>query len=269
MIYRIIALVTAVHVCAALVAARVARVVLPHPPGTAVWVWGFLFLDAFLLVAMLERRAPFFGRIAWRGRADVPAVALSFDDGPNEPCSSQVLDILRRYDVKATFFAIGANAERHPETLRRLVAEGHELGNHTYDHAVLPLRGPRHIRETVRRTSDLLERITGVRPQLFRAPHGWRNPWSDRAVRAEGCEPVAWSLGVFDTARPGADAIRDRTLRGLHNGCIVLLHDGRGLEPAIDGSQLVEALPGIIEGARARGFRVATVGELLAKDGRA
>ena len=267
MIYRILALVTLVHLCAALVVNRVARAWSIFPVfGVGRWVAVFLVVDAVVLYAMLERRAPIFGRIWWRGSAQHAVVSLTFDDGPNEPYTSRVLDVLRHANVKATFFLLGANAERYPDAVRRIVADGHEIGNHTVDHGVLPLRGPRHIRSTIRATSDAIERICGVRPRWFRAPHGWRNPWVDSIAREEGCQPVAWSLGVYDSDRPGADVIRQRVLDGLVNGCIILVHDGRGLDQHADVSQIVEALPGIIEETRRRGYAFATLSQLAAEE---
>jgi len=265
MIYRIIALVTLVHLGVAFGCNWAAHQFLPSgAPGLSRWIYLFLVIDAVVLYGMLERRAPIFGRIWYQGPASSAVVALTFDDGPTDPCTLRILDILKRYDVKATFFMLGQNAERHPDVVRRVAAEGHEIGNHSFDHVVLPLKGPAYIRSTIRRTSDAIKRICGVRPALFRAPHGWRNPFVDRVAREEGCEPVAWTLGVYDTDHPGAETIRDRTVAGLVNGCVVLLHDGRGIEPDADATQLVEALPGIIEGARRRGFTFATVGQLRA-----
>jgi peptidoglycan/xylan/chitin deacetylase (PgdA/CDA1 family) len=265
MVYRVIAIVTAVLLAAAVAAGLLARTVAgPAALGLGTWIAAFVAIDGLLLYAMLERRASLFGRIVWRGRADQPRVALSFDDGPNEPYTSQLLEVLREHGVRATFFMLGANVDRHPDTVRRLIADGHEVGNHTYDHGVLPLRSPGAIRQAIRHGADAIERAAGVRPRLFRAPHGFRNPWVDRIARDEGCEPVAWTRGVFDTARPGAEVIRARVSDGLSNGCILLLHDGRGTAPHADAGQLVDALPGIITDARARGFRFATVGELMA-----
>ncbi|MCX6538694.1 MAG: polysaccharide deacetylase family protein [Acidobacteria bacterium] len=265
MIYRVIGLVTLAHVGAALVVSRLARAFSLFPVcGVGRWIAAFLVVDAVVLYAMLERRAPVFGRIWWQGPAHRAVVSLTFDDGPNEPYTSRVLDVLRQANVKATFFLLGTNAERYPEAVRRIVADGHELGNHTVDHAVLPLRGPGHIRSTIRAASDIIEKICGVRPRLFRAPHGWRNPWVDSIARQEGCEPVAWTLGVYDTDRPGADAIRQRVVDRLANGCIILLHDGRGSEWHADASQVIDALPGIIDEAHRRGYLFATVGQLIA-----
>jgi peptidoglycan/xylan/chitin deacetylase (PgdA/CDA1 family) len=223
----------------------------------------FVLVEGILLYGILERRAPIFGRVFWRGPKRLHAISLTFDDGPNEPYTSQILDILAEFEVKATFFVLGENAEKFPETLRREVGDGHEIGNHTFNHHVLPLRSGRHIRHEIARTSDLIEKATGVRPKFFRAPHGWRNPWVNRAARKEGCIPVAWTLGVWDTDRPGKEKIVQRTLKGLRNGCVLLLHDGRGNESTADSSQLVEALPIIISEARRAGYRFLTISEMM------
>jgi peptidoglycan/xylan/chitin deacetylase (PgdA/CDA1 family) len=222
-----------------------------------------LAFEALVLIGIFERRAPIFGRIFWRGPRDLRAVSLTFDDGPNEPYTSRVLDILRRFDVRATFFLIGENVERHPEAAHRAAAEGHEIGNHGWDHRVLPLETPARIRDQIQRTNDAIMRGAGARPVLFRASHGWRNPWVNGIATREGYRPVAWTLGVWDTDRPGAGEIARRALAGLENGCILLLHDGRGTEHGADSSQLVEALPEIIEGARAAGYRFITLSEMI------
>jgi peptidoglycan/xylan/chitin deacetylase (PgdA/CDA1 family) len=227
-----------------------------------------LGVEALLLVGVFERRAPIFGRVLWRGPAGSRAIALTFDDGPNEPFTSRVLDILRRLDVRATFFLIGENVERLPEAARRTAAEGHELANHGWDHRVLPLMGPRAILNEIERTNDAIERAAGVRPSFFRASHGWRNPWVNGAAKAAGCVCVSWTLGVWDTDRPGAPEIVRRTLAGLGAGCILLLHDGRGTEREADASQLVEALPAIVGAARGAGYRFLTISEMAKEAGR-
>lgn len=224
-----------------------------------------LAIAAVLLVGVFDWRAPVFGRVFWRGPRDLRAVSITFDDGPNEPYTSQVLDILRAFDVKAAFFMIGENVERFPVAAKRAAEEGHEIGNHGYDHSVLPLRSPGYIGDQIRRTNEVLARAAAVRPKFFRASHGWRNPWVNSVAREAGCLPVAWTLGVWDTDRPGAQTIVERTLKGLSNGCILLLHDGRGTESGTDSSQLVEALPAIIRGARQAGYRFLTLSDMVAE----
>jgi peptidoglycan/xylan/chitin deacetylase (PgdA/CDA1 family) len=265
MIAGIVAVVSIVSVAAVGATRFVAARVLPFAVPLHVWVWSGIALDAVLLYAVFERRAPLWGRIVSRGRPRTPAIAITFDDGPTEPYTSQILDVLRTCGARATFFVLGTRAETAPEVVRRAAAEGHEIGNHTWDHAALPLRTPGAMRETICRTSDLVQRITGRRPQVFRAPFGWRNPWLDGAARKEGCEPIAWTVGVYDTDRPGVDAIVERAIEGFVDGSILLLHDGRSLDPEPDASQVVEALPRIVHEAQRRGFRLLTVSDLLAE----
>ena len=223
----------------------------------------FVMIEALLLYGIFDRRAPIFGRVFSRGAKNLHAMSITFDDGPNEPYTSQLLDILRDFNVKGTFFVVGENAEMFPGAVERAVAEGHEVGNHGYDHGVLPLRAPGYVLQQIKRTSDLIEKIAGGRPRVFRAPHGWRNPWVNRAARAAGCIPVAWSLGVWDTDRPGADVIAQRSLKGVHDGCILLLHDGRGTEHGTDCSQLVQALPIILRELKQAGYGFLTVSEMI------
>jgi peptidoglycan/xylan/chitin deacetylase (PgdA/CDA1 family) len=263
-IWRVIGLLT----LAALAAAEAVVRVLHAFPSTA-WVsrpvvyWPALVLDALVLVAMLERRFPLFGRVFWRGPGRRPLVAITFDDGPTERDTPRILDVLRDKGVKATFFVIGQLAEARPSVVARAAAEGHEVGNHGYDHEVLPLRGPWFIRRQIERTSAVIEQACGRRPTLFRASHGWRNPWVGREAARAGCATVGWTLGVWDTDRPGADEIRRRVERGVEPGCVLLLHDGRGLEPDADASQVVEALPGIIDLLRRNGYRMVSISEMM------
>jgi peptidoglycan-N-acetylglucosamine deacetylase len=264
-IAAIVTVVTALTMALVGATALLTRSVLTAGVPIHVWVWLAVAIDALLLYAVFERRAPLFGRIASRARPRTPAIAITFDDGPTEPYTSQILDVLRSFEARATFFVLGARATTAPLVLARAVEEGHEIGNHTWNHAALALRTPRFIRETIRRTSDLVQEATGIRPAVFRAPFGWRNPWVDGAARKEGCEPVAWSVGVNDTDRPGADVIAERAIAGLKDGAILLLHDGRSLDSQPDASQVVEALPRVLRAARDRSLRLLTVSELLAE----
>lgn len=189
-------------------------------------------------------------------------VSITFDDGPNPRATPVILDVLRREDVHATFFVLGQHAERWPELVRRMADEGHQLGNHGYWHRKLHRRSPAYVRDDLTRGTSAIERASGgVRPKVFRAPHGFRNPWVTPIAASLGQRTVGWSLGVWDSARPGADEIARRALDGLRAGSILLLHDGDGYDADGDRMQTADALPLIIHGLRARGFHFAILPE--------
>jgi peptidoglycan/xylan/chitin deacetylase (PgdA/CDA1 family) len=265
MILRIIAAITFISFISASLAAALFAGLEHFSSGQSalIWLCAFLICEGILAFGVFERRSPVFGPVFWKGRAGGNRVALTFDDGPNEPFTSQILDILKERRVRATFFVTGSNCLRFPGALERLARDGHETGNHTWTHEVLPLKSPSRIEEEIRKTSDIIEKLTGRRPGLFRAPHGWRNPWTNAVSLRCGCVPVAWTLGVWDTDRPGAEAIVRRTLKGVRDGCIILLHDGRGVEDGPDSTQLVEALPRIIDEIQRRGFRMVALSQMM------
>ncbi|MGB9892847.1 MAG: polysaccharide deacetylase family protein [Candidatus Saccharicenans sp.] len=228
-----------------------------------IFVIFFLLFESLFIWAVFDHKSPLFGRVFWRGSKNWPCLALTFDDGPTEPYTSAILDILKKYQIKATFFVLGKKIELYPEILNKVAAEGHEIGNHGYCHELMPLKSPSVIRDEIRRTENLIMNLTGKKPRLFRAPHGFKGPWVLKIVREAGYQPVSWSCGVWDTDRPGEGKIIQRSLKGFKNGAILLFHDGRGLEEKPDCTQLIKALPVIIEKALSRGYRLITVSELL------
>ncbi len=186
-------------------------------------------------------------------------VSISFDDGPNPHATPRILDALAERDVRATFFVLGRHADRWPSLVKRMSDEGHQLGNHGYFHRKLHRRSPAYVRDDLTRGADAIERATGMRPRHFRAPHGFRNPWVTPIARSLGERTIGWSLGVWDSARPGVDEIVRRAMSGMRAGSILLLHDGDGYDAEGDRIQTAEALPYIIDGLRERGFRFATL----------
>lgn len=202
-----------------------------------------------------HRNSPIFGRVLSRLPSREPVVALTFDDGPNPDATPIVLDALASRGVHATFFILGKHAERWPELVRRVADEGHTLGNHGYHHRKLHLKSPSYVREDLRLGAEAIETTSGRRPRWFRAPHGFRSPWVTRIAHELGEETVGWSLGVWDTDRPGARVIADRTVKGTRRGSVLLLHDGDGYDPHGDRLQTAEAVPDIVDRVQARGFR--------------
>jgi peptidoglycan/xylan/chitin deacetylase (PgdA/CDA1 family) len=209
-----------------------------------------------------HRNSWLFGPVLNRLPASSNAVAITFDDGPNPDATPRILDVLREQGVSATFFVLGRHAERWPGLVRRMTEEGHQLGNHGYWHRKLHRRLPSYVRDDLTRgTEAIVQASGGVRPRVFRAPHGFRNPWVTPIAASLGQRTIGWSLGVWDSARPGASEIARRALNGLHAGSILLLHDGDGYDPDGDRLQTAEALPMIIRGLRDRGLQFTTLPE--------
>lgn len=206
---------------------------------------------------------PAFGRVLRRGRPDRPRMALTFDDGPG-PSTAELLDVLAALGARATFFVLGRQAERHPELIARMAAEGHQLASHGFDHGILVFRGADHVRTQLRRTERAVEASApGALSRLFRTPHGYRGPLTARAARREGYRLAGWTRGVFDSAEPGVAAIARRAERALAPGAVLLLHDADGWQPARARPQTVAAVPAIVRAARGRGLSLVTLAELL------
>jgi len=205
------------------------------------------------------RNSVVFGPVLTHLPGDEPVVSLTFDDGPNPRATPRILEVLRREGVRATFFVLGRHAERWPELVRRTALDGHQIGNHGYFHRKLHRRSPSYVRDDLTRGTEQIVRASGMRPRHFRAPHGFRNPWVTPIAASLGQRTVGWSLGVWDSARPGADVIASRAVEGMHAGSILLLHDGDGYDPDGDRLQTAEALPDILAGLRRRGFRFSTL----------
>jgi len=214
--------------------------------------------------ACSEPSSTFFRPVLIRGPQEGKRVALTFDDGPAEPFTEQVLEILRQHQVPATFFVCGKNAEKYPALLRRIVAEGHEVGNHTYSHLFVYFQSRRRMAEEIDRTQAIIERITGIRPRIFRPPYGARWFGLVPTLQERGMHLILWSATGYDWKKdlPG---IARAALQELKPSAIMLLHDGRDARPAseIDRSRTVSALPAIIAGARQQGYTFAPLKDFL------
>jgi len=190
-------------------------------------------------------------------------IYLTFDDGPNERATPAILETLAGARVPAAFFMVGDHVKRFPGLARRVVSEGHTVGNHTQNHVKLHFASRRKIQQQLEVAHGAIEWATQRTPRAFRAPHGYRSPFLRPVARELGYTVFGWTFGVFDTARPGAEEIRRRVRKRVRPGAIVLLHDGDGYDPAGDRMQTAEALSGIIEDARAAGYEFASLNELL------
>lgn len=209
-----------------------------------------------------HRNSPLFGRalgsLPLRSAGERVA-ALTFDDGPNPDATPRILDALAASGTIATFFLLGRHVERWPDLAHRVAAEGHAIGNHGWFHRKLHTQSPASVRRDLELGTAAIIGATGVRPQVFRAPHGFRAPWVSGIARSLGQRTIGWSLGVWDSARPGVDAIVERTVNGARPGSILLLHDGDGYDASGDRMQTAAAVPRIIEGLSSRHYRLVGV----------
>jgi peptidoglycan/xylan/chitin deacetylase (PgdA/CDA1 family) len=192
-----------------------------------------------------------------RGNPNVRTVALTFDDGPHHRTCTAILDVLRREGVPATFFVVGFRLQQHPELMDRMVAEGHEIANHTWDHPRLNRISPERVRREVRSVRDFVFRRTGVAPRLVRPPGGEYDARVLEICRDEGADVCLWTAMAGDWKKMAVNEIVEKVLDQVHPGSIVLMHDAYMQTP--------EALPRIIDGLRARGYRFVTASEMLGK----
>ena len=213
-------------------------------------------IGATLAHGFFHRNSPVFGPVLRRLSGPGRRVALTFDDGPNPVATPRILDVLRRENVPATFFMLGRHVERWPEIARE-VAATHALGNHGWHHRKLHRKGPAYTRIDIRLGAQAIVDATAHAARFLRTPHGFRNPWVSGVAREIGQRCVGWTLGVWDSDRPGAGVIARKAIQGCRPGTILLLHDGDGYDPDGDRTQTADALPAIIRGLRDRGFEFA------------
>ncbi|MEK7469094.1 MAG: polysaccharide deacetylase family protein [Planctomycetota bacterium] len=223
--------------------------------GTAVAIHG-----------IFASRSCFWGPLTWRGDDSPPArVALTFDDGPHPEATPRALDLLAKAGARAAFFLVGMQAEKWPAIVKRIVDEGHLIGNHSWSHSKSGgYQFTGYWESEIVRTASLLEQIAGVRPAWFRPPYVVKQWHMHRAVRRCGNTMITYTERAFDGVATTPEAIVARLVPRATAGAILTLHDGvipgtpRPIEPTL------AALPNVIEGLRARGLAIAPLDELIA-----
>lgn len=233
----------------------------------------FLKLAVFITITVLltgrayaglYKKHNIVGLVYWHGDINQPKIALTFDDGPNGPYTSEILDILKKYNIKATFFLLGKNVERYPAVAKRIVKEGHAIGNHTYDHPYLLIQSRSHITYEIKKAELAIFEATNTKTHLFRSPYGADNSWLYHFVKETGYVTIEWTVtGHNGRKEIPYDSIIKNVLDGVENGAIILLHDGNRLLKGSDRSHVVKALPSIIESLEQKGYQFVTVPQLL------
>lgn len=211
--------------------------VLTAPPTLPVAVACAFAYGAVITTGVLFLRLRMFADAIVEAPEGTRGVALTFDDGPDPETTNEVLDVLDRRGVKATFFVIGAKAAKHPEIVRAIVARGHDVGVHGFAHdRLFSLRGAKRVRADLERAIRTLEGITDKRPVLFRPPIGHTNPTIARVADELDLIVVGWTVAARDgIARAKVDDVVARVSRGVRDGAIVVLHDAAergGRKPA-------------------------------------
>ncbi len=193
--------------------------------------------------------------LLWAGSPNKQAVALTFDDGPIPGKTGELLRILKENQALATFFVIGSKASEHPELVRQVIAEGHEVGNHTQSHRNLTKAGPKEVLAEVKLCQEVIQRAAGFRPTLFRSPYGAANMTTLSVLSHLGLTAVFWSIDTRDWAAKDSSTITSSVIDHVQNGDVILFHE--------HSSKTIAALPGIIQELQKRGFVCQTVSELF------
>lgn len=197
--------------------------------------------------------------------ATADAVAITIDDGPDPAITPQVLDLLDQHRVQATFFCIGERVEQYSQLARQIVARGHSIENHSQHHLHrFSVMGPGAMATEIERAQDTIERVTGQRPQFFRAPAGLRNPFLDPVLTRLGLQLASWTRRGFDTVNSDPDVVLQRLTRGLRAGDILLLHDGHAARSSTGNAVILEVLPRLLEAVAAARLTPITLRSALA-----
>ena len=185
-------------------------------------------------------------------------IALTFDDGPHPRFTEKILNVLEKYDIKATFFVIGVNIENYPAPLKRIVQSGHEIGNHSYTHANQKALSEENIRCEIEKCENLIYESVGVKAKLFRPPQGQYGEGVEKIAREKGCSIILWSIDTKDWEHNPAKSIEELILSSIGCGDIILMHDYTSGK-----NSACEALEMIIPELLSKGYEFVTVSELL------
>jgi len=204
-----------------------------------------------------------YGRTFTNAARGTKQIALTYDDGPNDPHTLRLLEVLARHNVRATFFLIGRYVEQRPDIVRDILNAGHIICNHTFTHPLLTLKSESETRDELIRCRTVIQNAIGNHSNLFRPPFGGRRPATLRVARELGLEPVMWNITGYDWNAPPAAVIERKVSRWIRGGDVILLHDGGHKAMGADRSQTVQATDHLITKYKAEGFAFKTISEML------
>ncbi len=205
-----------------------------------------------------------YGRTFARGPRGSKQIALTYDDGPNDPHTLKLLDVLAKHSVRATFFMIGRYVQQRPDIARAVAQAGHVIGNHTFTHPLLIFKSEEQTRKELVDCHQALQDAIGERSTLFRPPFGGRRPATLRIARKLGLQTVMWNVTGYDWNAPPAAVIEKKVARQMRGGDVILLHDGGHRAMGADRAQTVMATENLIRRYRDQGYEFVTVGEMRA-----
>jgi peptidoglycan-N-acetylglucosamine deacetylase len=192
-------------------------------------------------------------------------LALTYDDGPNDPHTQHLLDVLARHNVHTTFFLIGRYAQQRPDIVREIVRAGHVVGNHTFTHPLLIFKSARELRSQLDNCHRALTDAIGEHSNLFRPPFGGRRPAVLRVARQMGLEPIMWNVTGYDWNATSAEQIERKVVSQVRGGNVILLHDGGHREFGADRSYTVTATDRLISRYKSEGYEFVTIPEMMRK----
>jgi len=200
-----------------------------------------------------------YGRTFVRGIPGMKQIALTYDDGPNDPHTLRLLEVLAKHEARATFFLIGQFVKQRPDIVREILQAGHAIGNHTFTHPRLIFTSAAGTRQELARCQDAIADAAGEAPKLFRPPFGGRRPTTLGMVREMGLQSIMWSITGFDWKAPPAERIVRRVSGRIRGGDVVLLHDGSHRGMGGDRAQTVIATGQLLTHWREQGYAFVSV----------
>lgn len=227
--------------------------------GLPVYIYPLLFVAYSLIVfwGCYYVGSNFFIKIICRADTDKKEIAISFDDGPAENYTQQILNILNTENVKATFFCIGNRIAGNEAVLKQLQADGHIIGNHSYSHHFwFDMYAAKKMQSDLQQMDAEMERVTGLKPKLFRPPYGVTNPNLAKAIKKGGYTPVGWSVRSMDTVIKDGERLLAKINEGIKPGAVFLFHD--------TSKSTLSILPEFIQEVKKRGYNIIPLDKLLA-----